>query len=531
MTIPGMELSETDGHIFLTITPTAAPSPTDEASVIQWLQAQGYGTCQLDQDAIAQAVQSHRTADAQMVFEIGQRLDALISVEVASDAMSATLHITPAQGGTAARPEQVLQALAQARVRKGIDLSAIALALAQPHTVVIARGQPPEHGQDAQFEALVTLTAQRTPQVNEEGRIDYREVDNITMVSAGAPLLRRIPPTPGIPGYTVRGDLVPAQPGTDIPFASECEGVQISAADPNFLESAIAGQPVAIPYGMQVDPVLVLPGVDISTGNIRFTGSVRIDGDIGQQMTVQADGDIIVRGTIDGGLVQAGGQIQVTGGVIGHAQVQAQGDIQAKFAEASVLKSGAALDIRTYAMDCTLQALQTITIGQAAPRNGRLIGGSATALLMLTTPILGSDAASLTHLCVGTHPEFEERCSALQQTLQKHETTLSSLRKILANLTEEGDPKGLLPKVQTSLAQAQEAHASLVAQREALQAQRALARQAYVQVGVGVHGAVDLWLCRRRLSLHQDFANGRFEINDEGIPVFIDRRGYADVLA
>ena len=106
MTIPGMELSETDGHIFLTITPTAAPSPTDEASVIQWLQAQGYGTCQLDQDAIAQAVQSHRTADAQMVFEIGQRLDALISVEVASDAMSATLHITPAQGGTAARPEQ-----------------------------------------------------------------------------------------------------------------------------------------------------------------------------------------------------------------------------------------------------------------------------------------------------------------------------------------------------------------------------------------------------------------------------------------
>ena len=371
MTIPGMELSETDGHIFLTIAPTAAPSPTDEASVIQWLQAQGYGTCQLDQDAIAQAVQSHRTADAQMVFEIGQRLDALISVEVASDAMSATLHITPAQGGTAARPEQVLQALAQARVRKGIDLSAIALALAQPHTVVIARGQPPEHGQDAQFEALVTLTAQRTPQVNEEGRIDYREVDNITMVSAGAPLLRRIPPTPGIPGYTVRGDQVPAQPGSDIPFASECEGVQISAADPNFLESAIAGQPVAIPYGMQVDPVLVLPGVDISTGNIRFTGSVRIDGDIGQQMTVQADGDIIVRGTIDGGLVQAGGQIQVTGGVIGHAQVQAQGDIQAKFAEASVLKSGAALDIRTYAMDCTLQALQTITI---ARRHRAMVG-------------------------------------------------------------------------------------------------------------------------------------------------------------
>ena len=34
MTIPGMELSETDGHIFLTIAPTAAPSPTDEASVI-----------------------------------------------------------------------------------------------------------------------------------------------------------------------------------------------------------------------------------------------------------------------------------------------------------------------------------------------------------------------------------------------------------------------------------------------------------------------------------------------------------------
>ena len=72
---------------------------------------------------------------------------------------------------------------------------------------------------------------------------------------------------------------------------------------------------------------------------------------------------------------------------------------------------------------------------------------------------------------------------------------------------------------------------AMLAQREALQAQRALARQAYVQVGVGVHGAVDLWLCRRRLSLHQDFANGRFEINSEGIPVFIDRRGYADVLA
>ena len=67
-------------------------------------------------------------------------------------------------------------------------------------------------GEDARFELLVSDARDRSPQVNEHGFIDFRELGEIPVVTADQPLMRRIPATPGQLGCNVRGESIEPQP-------------------------------------------------------------------------------------------------------------------------------------------------------------------------------------------------------------------------------------------------------------------------------------------------------------------------------
>src|SRR5690606_25549971 len=131
-----------------------------------------------------------------------------------------------------------------------------------------------EDGHDAEFEELIPAAPDRTPRLDANGLIDYREHGDIVMVHTGALLMRRLPATPGAPGFTVRGDVLPAKAGRDAPFAARLTGAELSAEDPNLLQASQSGHPVRVPGGVMVEPVLRLAEVNIASGNIRYDGTV-----------------------------------------------------------------------------------------------------------------------------------------------------------------------------------------------------------------------------------------------------------------
>ncbi|MGB6099368.1 MAG: FapA family protein, partial [Comamonas sp.] len=415
----------------------------------------------------------------------------------------------------------------------GIDAAAIAQAVltqrAQP--VVVAHGVPAVDGKDAEFLELIAAAPDRAPRVDADGRINYREHGGaIVLVESGALLMRREPATPGTPGVTVLGKVLAPRPGRDVPFADKLSGVALSENDPNLLVAAVTGQPVLVRAGVMVEPVLHLAEVDIAAGNIRYDGSVHVDGDIAQGMQVQASGDVIVGGAVDGGIVQAQGSIVVKGGVIARSRLQAECAIDVRFAEVSELRAGTVLVIRQNALECELHALDRIRVGREVPQRGRLLGGSATAMMSIAAPYIGSADVGVTRLVLGANPVLEEQLRLTMQAQDTQQQRVPGLRKVIDHLRQHGDPKGLLARAEASLQDALTQLTRLQQQRDALEQQLARARGARLEIGMALQGAVDFTLCGQRIPLRHDLRAGCLQLNADGVLVHVDSKGFADPL-
>lgn len=527
MNFPGISFNEADGQILLLSRPEPERQPVDNAALHALLLQEGYGECLLIEEAIASAVGRCNTQTEPFGLLVARRIDATVTVQVAADEMSADVTITPPKGGKRAGKEDVLLALATAGVMFGIDEGAVGQAcnLGLCDRFVVAKGIPCENGRDSSFEELIPKTVDREPKLDENGLIDYREHGSIAVVPAGAPLLRKIPATPGVDGHTVRGRVLAARPGHDERFAAQLLGAAVSATDPNLLVALVSGQPVRVKGGVMVEPILVVDDVNMRTGNIHFDGTVHVKGEVVQGMKVTASGDIRVDEMVDGGQLEAGGSIVVAGGVIAHAKLRAGGSVSVRFAEAVEIQAGTVIMIKDMALECELRALNQILIGTESPSRGRLIGGSATAMLLLTTPILGSAKGGITTVVMGANPELLQKYAALQERIAKEKEVEENLEKIIKQLTSTGDPKGLLERVKASRQQAMAVWGKSLEERVELEKEIDLARTAKVTVGVGVTGSVNLSFCGVMTRLRRDFNAGTFSIDAEDHILFTDPAG------
>jgi uncharacterized protein (DUF342 family) len=533
MDLTGITLAETDGQVYLRNQPLAGRPAVDADMLRTLLRETGYGNYLFHEDAIVAAAADCNTMQKPFVVPVAERRDAGVRIEIAADEMVAQLNLVAPQGGRPASRDDIEQALREAGVVFGIDEAALIQACSAGHAehLPIACGAPPQDGRDTGFDTLLTLTADRAPKVDDDGLIDYREHSGILVVHPGEPLMRRTPPTPGVAGHTVKGRELPPRAGLDEPFAPQLSGARPASGDPNLLEASVVGQPVLVDHGVMVEPVLRLKEVNMASGNIHFDGTVEIGGEVAHGMTVQATGDIVVKGTVDGGILEAGGDVHVGGGIIAQARVQAQGAVSARFAEASSIHAGTVIALDDMALGCELESLNQITIGEKVPQRGRLVGGSATAMMLLRVPLLGSNKSGTTVVKLGANAELEAQLQALNERLEKEKATEENLQKLGKHLAATGDPKGMLGRVKASWKQAVQTWSKSLAERRELEEQIALTLKARVEVMQGVDGAVDLSFGAKHARLRTEFCDGVFSIDPEQGVLFTDAAGQAQVVA
>ncbi|MBK7049599.1 MAG: DUF342 domain-containing protein [Rhodoferax sp.] len=527
MNFPGISFNEADGQILLLSQPMPDRVVMDSAALHALLLQEGYGQCLLIEDAIAIAASRCNGQQEPFALLVARRCDATVQVQVAADEMTAEISITPPQGGKAASKESVMLALATAGVMFGVDELAVTKAcnLGSCDRVLVATGVSFENGCDAVFEELIPQAVDREPKLDENGLIDYREHGEILVVQADAPLMRRIPATQGVDGHTVRGRVLPAQPGHDAHFASPLPGAHVSSDDPNLLKATVSGQPVRVKCGVMVEPILMVDEVNMKTGNIHFDGTVHVKGEVVQNMKVQASGDILVDGMVDGGQLEAGGNILVAGGVIAHAKLRAAGSVTARFAEAAKIYAGTIIMLGDMALECELEALNQIVIGSESPKRGRLIGGTVKVMLLLSVPMLGSVTGGTTTVVMGANSELLEKYEALQKRIEEEKAVEENFEKIIKQLTAVGDPKGLLERVKASKQHALQVWGQSLVERSELDKEIELARTAKVIVGVGVAGSVNLSFGSVMTRLRREFNAGIFSIDREDHILFSDPSG------
>lgn len=455
-------LNEDGRKLLASYTPSTEQCIVDQAWLKQEISAQGFDQLYLIDSALDQLVKQCASASEPFSLEIGAARDAEVSVEVSSDKMSALLSITPPCGGSAVSIEQIRRALATSQVTSGILEEALEQAAASGTAVQmeIARGREATNGEDGSLECLIEMVRTRHPHIDEHGIADYRDLGGIVVVHQGQQLMRKHPPTPGENGENVLGQVIVAKPGKDIMFAPQLKGAMIDPQDPAILIAEIAGQPVLANYGMTVEPTITIPTVDLATGNIDFEGTVNISGDVHAGMSIRATGDIHIGGTVEAAILDAGGDIIVKGGIIGHgeiheqpgkaeksmiARVRAGASCSAHFIENASIEVKDSILVDRLVMQSELIATNQIIVGKPGTGQGNIIGGLIEATLLVQAGEIGSSAGVRTRILVGTNPYLHENLKHAQSALQKKNHELEELEKLLAFIV--ANPERMKPEI------------------------------------------------------------------------------------
>ncbi|GAE94066.1 hypothetical protein JCM21714_3198 [Gracilibacillus boraciitolerans JCM 21714] len=151
---------------------------------------------------------------------------------------------------------------------------------------------------------------------DEHGNIDFKEANVIPNVEIGVIMAILHPPIPGLPGRSVLDkELLPRQP-LELKFIPG-KGVDVKEDKIIATES---GRPVIEQRGRIVKAMIMSKlvhqgNVNITTGNIRFSGDIEIVGEVEDNMIVEAGGDIFVHRSINESNITASKSITAKGNV------------------------------------------------------------------------------------------------------------------------------------------------------------------------------------------------------------------------
>ncbi|WXJ94396.1 hypothetical protein MCACP_08690 [Neomoorella carbonis] len=217
--------------------------------------------------------------------------------------------------------EELLAEFNRQQVVYGIDEEAVqqACTATREMEIVVARGQPPQPPEDGRVEYLFCTSEMARREVNDEERVDYREMVVRASAAVGDLLAVKIPPRPGKPGMTVTGKAIPPPEPKDIELVA---GKGTEVIDGQRCVARAEGRPqLSQRQGkviIDIVPVLVHRGdVDLASGNLKFKGCINITGNVTETMQVVATQDVEIGGDVTQATVRTGGSIFIRHNCIG----------------------------------------------------------------------------------------------------------------------------------------------------------------------------------------------------------------------
>ncbi|RUO29643.1 DUF342 domain-containing protein [Aliidiomarina soli] len=444
----GIDFVLTDQNLYLSLDSTAERASLNSKALDTLFQQSDMRHCVLDDNAFINACQQLAENDDSLI-RIGQCLPASITLQLSEDQMQAHAEVVAPQGGAALTMNQILKTLRAEGITAGIRRQAMEKLVlhsmnGEPGTsltLLIARGRPPIDGDDARFEALTMDARERVlqPQEVDGNKVDMRDLGEIISVEPGTPLLRKISPTPGSPGFTVKGVATPPIPGKNRDLHAG-NGTEVKPDDPMILVAARQGLPRLIDNAAHVDDVLTMRKVDATTGHVSYEGSVIVNGNVGPGMKVVAGGDVTVSGYVDSAIIEAGGNVTITKGVIGQqsevhdeghevsdvpehsAQVTAKGSLWVSYSQYATLHGETGVIVDKQLTHCHVVSGGSICLGgEGKEARGKLIGGTVDAANHIYAGQIGAPAGTKTHVVLQSpkaDPEYLADKSRLASELK-----------------------------------------------------------------------------------------------------------------
>ncbi len=189
-----------------------------------------------------------------------------------------------------------------------------------------------------------------------------------------------------------------------------------------------------------VDDVYVIKGdVSLETGNIQHTGTVHIEGDVKTGATIEADGDILVKGMMDPCHVRCGGSLTVMGGIVGQEdyQIEVVGDVKATYIGGAFLRCGGEVTVTNEIAHAFIKAY-----GKVLVPTGRIAGGEVYGREGIEIAEAGGSGATSTLLVVGVDFTVDQRVAEREARIEKLEEAQDKIQEALekAGLAEGAGP-------------------------------------------------------------------------------------------
>ncbi len=299
--------------------------------------------------------------------------------------------------------------------------------------VVFARGVGPQPGIDGHVK--FHFDKERTRAVIKEdadGKVNLRDLNLIQNVRKGDLLCEVVSPVPGKSGLTVRNEEIPPREGSPTKLP---DGINVyHSADRSQMFAAIDGLVRWSENAVIVEPVYTVHDVDASVGNIRFNGSVVVQGEVGDGYEIHAGKDITIASTIGRVILEAGGDIKIAGGILGQekALVTANGSVRAKFIQDAHVKAEGEIVVGDYIRNSLVSACGPIAVKN--PR-GFIVSSKVSSDTWIYCHSVGhEDTGVPSELSIGHSPVLHQEQVRLREEIAAKAVDFLKLQSSLAKL-------------------------------------------------------------------------------------------------
>lgn len=354
----------------------------------------------------------------------------LISVYITDDKMTAVARFYPPSiGGSVLSKEDIISDLNSAKVVNGIDMRVVDSFVGKRvylQNIEIAHGDAVRHGSDATIDYFFSTDLKARPTLNEDGSVDFFNLNTVNHIKKGDLLARLNPEDPGDPGMDVCGNVVKPR---DVKRLKLKYGHNITISE-DFTElySNVNGHVNLYDDKVFVSDVFEVENVDNSTGDITYEGSVKVNGNVNTNFSIKAKGNVEVRGVVEGARIEADGDIIIAKGINGMNKgvLIAGGNIIVKYIENAFVQSGGYVETEAV-MHSKVAAGTEINV---VSKKGFISGSTVSATKLINVKTLGSSMGADTVVELGVDPLKRARYDELKRRVDSEQKLIAQLQPV-----------------------------------------------------------------------------------------------------
>ncbi|TCK97920.1 hypothetical protein EDC19_0322 [Natranaerovirga hydrolytica] len=416
----------------------------DFFTIINYLDSKGFEN--YDEEKIRETLDNLKEdIEIKISNKIIESIDEAIEIIVSEDRLKAYVRFAPPIGeGKILTKVDVIDILSKNNITYGVnedEISAIIESKVYFNDYLIAQGKEPQEGKDAVIKYYFSTNTNTKPKENDDGSVDFHQLNIINNVKDGDLLAELIPAVEGEHGIDVYGNKIKVK---SVKRLSLKPGKNVELSEDKLKLFARKDGDVKVEDGKVIvyDYFEVPADVDSSTGNIDFNGTVVVRGNVRTGYIIKAKGDIEVYGVVEGATLISEGEVILRRGIqgMGKGRIEAQGNLISKFIENSTVKVRGFIHSEAILHSNVTAKNEIIVDG----KKGMVTGGEVRSGTEVQAKTLGSHMGTVTNVEVGVDPTIIDEYNQAEKDIKNIKEEQVKMDQIIKLLKSKQQKNGTL---------------------------------------------------------------------------------------